>query len=720
VVPEALLDTPLVNGAAYPYLQVQPKAYRFRILNACLDRALNLQLYHAATNAPMWHPDGSLNDGAAGEVPMVPATPTPGFPAGWPTDGRPGGVPDPAAAGPEMIQIGNEGGLLPAPVVLPNQPVNYVYDRRDATALNLSAYTLLLGPGERADVVIDFSSVPPGSTLILYNDCPAPIPAFDPRYDHYTDGPDQTATGGAPSTRPGYGPNTRTLLQFRVAGSPAAPFDLAALRIRLPLAYAASQPPPIVAHPAYDAAFATSTPHPTYAPIHATALTIPASDGATPVTLALAQKTISERFEPAYGRMVTRLAAEPAAGDDADAGEVLFPTADEPDVRLWRITNEATATAFVHLDHVSAQLVNRVGRDGAIRPPDPNERGWKQTLRVNPQQDCVVAVRAAPPGPLPFKVGGNWEYAWRARLFAPVEAEATRPLEIRVAPPAPTGLTATAAPGAATVLPAIVLEWTANDGRPVATGRLLERATDPGFTSGLTRIGLTPGATSHTDSTVTPGRAYHYRIRAENAVSYSAWSNPASATVRLLAPGGLTAAVPAASPLRVSLAWSNRSFATGVDVQRATNPTFTAGCVTRSVPATGNFLDATVSASTTYYYRVRTTYLGAASPWSNVATDSTPGRPGTPTELTATGAAGPAVSVTWTPAPGSPVSEYILQRATDARFVSDLASFTVPGTTRAFTSAGLAGGQTYYFRIHAVNAAGASAVSDPVSVTTTG
>jgi FtsP/CotA-like multicopper oxidase with cupredoxin domain len=34
LVPEAFMDTPLVNGTAYPYLTVERKAYRFRILNA--------------------------------------------------------------------------------------------------------------------------------------------------------------------------------------------------------------------------------------------------------------------------------------------------------------------------------------------------------------------------------------------------------------------------------------------------------------------------------------------------------------------------------------------------------------------------------------------------------------------------------------------------------------------------------------------------------------
>ena len=32
---EAFMDTPIVNGVAYPNLTVEPRAYRFRILNAC-------------------------------------------------------------------------------------------------------------------------------------------------------------------------------------------------------------------------------------------------------------------------------------------------------------------------------------------------------------------------------------------------------------------------------------------------------------------------------------------------------------------------------------------------------------------------------------------------------------------------------------------------------------------------------------------------------------
>ena len=56
--PEAFMDTPVVNGAAYPYLSVEPRRYRFRILSVGNDRTLNLQLYFAA--------DGSGFSGTGG------------------------------------------------------------------------------------------------------------------------------------------------------------------------------------------------------------------------------------------------------------------------------------------------------------------------------------------------------------------------------------------------------------------------------------------------------------------------------------------------------------------------------------------------------------------------------------------------------------------------------------------------------------------------------
>ena len=97
----------------------------------------------------------------------------------------------------------------------------------------MNKHALLLGCAERADVIVDFSQYA-GKTLILYNDAPAGFPGADSRYDYYTGDPDQTDIGGAPSTKAGYGPNTRTIMQIKVAdkrsdGQPIAAYNLDAL-----------------------------------------------------------------------------------------------------------------------------------------------------------------------------------------------------------------------------------------------------------------------------------------------------------------------------------------------------------------------------------------------------------------------------------------------------------------------------------------------------------
>ena len=55
-----------------------------------------------------------------------------------------------------FVQIGAEGGLFRSPV----GPMNYV----------------VLGLAERAEIVVDFSGLAPGSSLWLLNDAPAPFP----------------------------------------------------------------------------------------------------------------------------------------------------------------------------------------------------------------------------------------------------------------------------------------------------------------------------------------------------------------------------------------------------------------------------------------------------------------------------------------------------------------------------------------------------------------
>lgn len=105
--PEMFGDFILVNGKAWPVLEVEPRKYRFRIVNGSDSRFYNLYM-----------PNNIL-----------------------------------------FQQIGSDGGLLNSPLMISN---------------------LLVAPGERADVVIDFSdSALFGQTLVLRNNAPTPFPGGD-------------------------------------------------------------------------------------------------------------------------------------------------------------------------------------------------------------------------------------------------------------------------------------------------------------------------------------------------------------------------------------------------------------------------------------------------------------------------------------------------------------------------------------------------------------
>ncbi|MBT0666115.1 chitobiase/beta-hexosaminidase C-terminal domain-containing protein [Geobacter pelophilus] len=401
--PEAFMDTMVVNGTAYPYMTVEPKPYRFRILNATNDRMLNLSLFIADQNDPL-----------GTEVKMVTAAPTPTFPAGpypteavWPTDGRAGGVPDPATRGPNIIQIGNESGFIANPVVHPNQPVNYNYNRRDIVVLNVQEKNLFLGSAERADVVIDFSDPKYiGKNIILYNDAPAPVPAGDPRQDYYTGNPDQTASGGAPSTLRGYGPNTRTVMQFRVAGTPAPnPTLLSKLNTELPLAFKASQPAPLVPEPTYPTtAWGVATPQEQYAKIQDYSITLKPlnrdyTQSTIPATIPFQSKAIQELWDP-YGRMNATLGLELPFTSQFNQTTIPMGYAEpatemivDGHPQIWKVTHNGVDTHPVHFHMFDVQVINRVGWDGAIRPADENELGWKETVRMNPLEDIIVALR---------------------------------------------------------------------------------------------------------------------------------------------------------------------------------------------------------------------------------------------------------------------------------------------------------------------------------------
>ena len=103
-----------------------------------------------------------------------------------------------------MTLIGTEGGFLDGTIA----PKGVVYN-------NTVAMPLVLGPAERADIIVDFSKVKTSTKdplcFILYNDAPVPFPGGTPLADF-----DPANKALAVPPMPGYGPNTRTLMQFRV------------------------------------------------------------------------------------------------------------------------------------------------------------------------------------------------------------------------------------------------------------------------------------------------------------------------------------------------------------------------------------------------------------------------------------------------------------------------------------------------------------------------
>ncbi len=329
-------------------------------------------------------------------------------------DGRDSGVPDRTAAGPPFLQIGTEGGLLPNVAVVPPGPAGFEYNRRSITVLNVSNHALLLGAAERADAVVDFSAYS-GKTLILYNDAPTPVPAFDSRIDYYTNDPDQVTTGGAPTTLPGYGPNTRTILQIVVDGNgPYAvpnttPFTLSSMQGALPGIFSASNATTpkqaIIPEPTYPVASGGNALTATYGRISDNTITYTPLGATAPITINMEQKAIQELFTLDYGRMNATLGTELPLTNFLVQTTLPFGYAEwvteiiqdskDPTVlpQIWKLTHNGVDTHFIHFHLFNVQVINRIGWDGAVKPPDANELGWKDTVRMNPLEDIVVALQ---------------------------------------------------------------------------------------------------------------------------------------------------------------------------------------------------------------------------------------------------------------------------------------------------------------------------------------
>jgi len=448
---EQFNDTPIVNGTAYPTVTLDPKAYRLRILNAANDRFFNLQWYVADPTTASSALNGYGETIGGTEVAFNPAEL-----AAAQTDPNIFPTPDTSISppGPSWIQIGTEGGFLPAPVVVPNQPITWITDPTRFDVGNVDLHSLLVAPAERADVIVDFSQYA-GQTLILYNDAPAAFPARVASYDYYTGAPDLSPVG-APTILPGYGPNTRTIMQVKIAANTPAPaFNLAALNAAFRHhadgsgVFESGQHPIIVGQAAYNSAYGTSFASGAWcnSPSNPSAkcdgfARISEQGGdlfkfdtlsGNKISIPLEPKAIHDEMNAAtfdeFGRMTANLGVEAVpsnpGGQNINLMPYVFPPTEVIDAsnlpknditmtpisgiamadgtQIWKITHNGVDTHPIHWHLYDLQVLNRVTWDNIIIPPDANELGWKDTVRISPLEDTIVALRPIIPW-LPFEI----------------------------------------------------------------------------------------------------------------------------------------------------------------------------------------------------------------------------------------------------------------------------------------------------------------------------
>jgi spore coat protein A len=133
-IPEFFGDVIVVNGKSWPYMNVEPRRYRFHFLNGSNARMYALQLADKKGN-----------------------TSGPTVPTIW--------------------QIGSDGGLFDKPVKI-DAFTPFSFDPTGGFS-GFPGPRLFFAPAERMDVIIDFSGFQ-GKTFTLVNDANHPFPGGDP------------------------------------------------------------------------------------------------------------------------------------------------------------------------------------------------------------------------------------------------------------------------------------------------------------------------------------------------------------------------------------------------------------------------------------------------------------------------------------------------------------------------------------------------------------
>ena len=382
-VPEFFGDVMTVNGKTWPYLSVAPRKYRFHVLDGCNARFLNMWLTNLANNAN----------------------------------------------GPVITQVGTDGGMLDGPI-------------------NLDPATggrLFLSPGERADIIIDFTGVTPGTVFTLMTNAAMPYP-----------------TGVTPN--PLY---DGRIMQFVVNGTMVSAADITVAGIDKSLLNSSLRVTPIIKLTDFAGNL-------NVAPVKKRQLTLNEILGPGGPLQVVVNNSVYDTIGMVMGQFGT-LTEKPVEGT----------------TELWQIINITMDAHPIHKHLVQFQLVSRqaintaaymmayntaftggaympaggppnpydslnadgaVGGNPAITPfltgpvilPDLNERGWKDTYKNFPDQLTTWIVRFAPtdkplnsPGDsllYPFDPSVGPGYVWHCHIIDHEDNDMMRPYLVQRSP----------------------------------------------------------------------------------------------------------------------------------------------------------------------------------------------------------------------------------------------------------------------------------------------
>jgi len=335
--PEFFGNAIVVNGGTWPVLKVEPRRYRFRLLDGTDGRFLMLKL-------------------VMGDPTVRPAVPALSF---W--------------------QIGTEGGFLPAPVMLDQ---------------------ILMGPAERADVIVDFTGLPVGSEIYLINE-----------------GPDEPFGGGEPPNDFDFADpqTTGQIMKFVVGPKKGRDASLD------PATGALVLPPLVPLGPADNVRLVTLN--------EAESQTVLVSEQDGNIVLDCAG---GEPFGPTHAALGILDAdgnSQPLAWMDPITENPVLNTTE-----IWEIYNFTADAHPMHIHEVQFQVVSReslaTDEEGIAiqpaqllwnaRPPEAWETGYKDTVIAYPGE--VTRIKAK------FDIAGL--FVWHCHIIEHEDNEMMRPYEV--------------------------------------------------------------------------------------------------------------------------------------------------------------------------------------------------------------------------------------------------------------------------------------------------